>query len=108
MDQTETAVSEARSLFNQGRFWQVHEALETPWRGLPKNDEKRLLQGLILAAASLVHLEKKHDAVAWRMMQDALDRLENQPPLYHGWDIAAFRDHLRASVASRQWTPIRV
>jgi len=45
----------ARDLFNTGEFWLAHEALETVWRSIIKEDEARLWQGLIQAAAALLH-----------------------------------------------------
>ena len=45
----------ARDLFNQGEYWLAHEALETVWRSIIKEDEARGLQGLIQAAAALLH-----------------------------------------------------
>ena len=107
MIDAQTAVQEARGLFNEGKFWHVHEALENVWR-VASGDEKKLLQGLILAAASLVHLEKQHQDVCWRMMGDALSRLEDQPADYHGWDIARFRNHLQNCAAKREWLSIQV
>ena len=45
----------ARDLFNSGEYWLAHEALETVWRSIISADEKRVLQGLIQAAAALLH-----------------------------------------------------
>src|SRR5207247_8876718 len=45
----------ARQLFNAGEFWLAHEALETVWRSMIKEDEARVFQGLIQAAAALLH-----------------------------------------------------
>src|SRR6266511_1172334 len=45
----------ARELFNGGEFWLAHEALETVWRSIIKQDEARVWQGLIQAAAALLH-----------------------------------------------------
>ncbi len=45
----------ARDLFNTGEFWLAHEALETVWRSIIKKDEARVWQGLIQAAAALLH-----------------------------------------------------
>jgi predicted metal-dependent hydrolase len=103
----DAAVLEARRLWNERRFWHVHEALETIWR-VKTGDEKRWLQGLILAAASLVHLEKKHDSVTWRMMGDALARLHDAPADYHGWDVARFRLHMAQCIGKNLWTEIKV
>lgn len=45
----------ARDLFNNGEYWLAHEALETVWRSIIKEDEARVMQGLIQAAAALLH-----------------------------------------------------
>jgi predicted metal-dependent hydrolase len=48
----------ARSLFNAGEFWAAHEALETVWRSIISDgnrDAARVWQGLIQAAAALLH-----------------------------------------------------
>jgi DUF309 family protein family protein len=48
----------ARNLFNAGEFWLAHEALETVWRSIIKEPEARAFQGLIQAAAALLHCER--------------------------------------------------
>jgi hypothetical protein len=48
----------ARDLFNAGEFWLAHEALETVWRSIIKENEARVFQGLIQAAAALLHRER--------------------------------------------------
>jgi len=48
-------LNHARELFNAGEFWLAHEALETVWRSIIKEDEARVWQGLIQAAAALLH-----------------------------------------------------
>ena len=45
----------ARDLFNSGEYWLAHEALETVWRSIIKEDAARVMQGLIQAAAALLH-----------------------------------------------------
>ena len=52
----------ACDLFNNGDYWLAHEALETVWRSIIKEDEARIKedearvwQGLIQAAAALLH-----------------------------------------------------
>ena len=45
----------ARELFNTGEYWLAHEALETVWRSIIRQDEARVVQGLIQAAAALLH-----------------------------------------------------
>lgn len=48
----------ARELFNSSEFWLAHEALETVWRSIISADEARVLQGLIQAAAALLHRQR--------------------------------------------------
>ena len=45
----------ARELFNRGDYWLAHEALETIWRSIIGESEARVWQGLIQAAAALLH-----------------------------------------------------
>jgi hypothetical protein len=45
----------ARDLFNRGEYWLAHEAMETVWRSIIRPDEARVMQGLIQAAAALLH-----------------------------------------------------
>ena len=45
----------AQGLFNRGEYWLAHEAMETVWRSIIKEDEARVWQGLIQAAAALLH-----------------------------------------------------
>jgi len=92
VSELQETVNEARRFFNDHRFWEVHEVLEGLW--LKRSGmEKQLLQGLILMAAALVHAQKDEIPVMWTMIAEALKRLEDQPPEYHGWNIAKLRDH---------------
>jgi DUF309 family protein family protein len=45
----------ARDLFNAGAYWEAHEALETIWRSIINEEEALVWQGLIQAAAALLH-----------------------------------------------------
>jgi hypothetical protein len=94
-------VTEARELFNEHRFWEVHEVLEGLWKER-QGAEKQLVQGLILTAAALVHVQKNEMKVVWPMLEDALRRLENQPTHYYGWNIQALKKHFRGIIATRE------
>ncbi len=50
----------ARELFNTGEYWLAHEALETVWRSIIRRDEAAVWQGLIQAAAALLHLQRRN------------------------------------------------
>ena len=55
-----SALVRARDLFNTGAYWEAHEALETVWRSIISEDEKRVWQGLIQAAAALWHRRREN------------------------------------------------
>ncbi len=94
-------VDEARQLFNEQRFWEVHEVLEGLWKEI-KSSEKQLVQGLILIAAALVHAQKDEESVMWKMIADAFGRLEGQPDQYYGWNIRTFREHFARVLAAKK------
>lgn len=96
-------MDEARRLFNEKRYWHVHESLEELWKER-RGSEKELLQGLILVAASLVHAGNGKMDVCWPMMERALKKLENQPDTYFGWNVGAFLQHFRNALATKNLT----
>lgn len=49
-------LEQAQARFNSGDYWLAHEALETVWRSIIDDGERRVWQGLIQAAAALLHL----------------------------------------------------
>ncbi|MGH7569328.1 MAG: DUF309 domain-containing protein [Gemmatimonadales bacterium] len=65
-EQRKEQLRHARDLFNEGQYWLAHEALETVWRSIIKRDEATVWQGLIQAAAALLHLQRRnrHGVVA--------------------------------------------
>src|SRR4029077_12829512 len=60
-DERQATLTRACNLFNAGEYWLAHEALETVWRSIISvGDEAaaRVWQGLIQAAAALLHRER--------------------------------------------------
>jgi hypothetical protein len=47
-------------LFGRGQFWEAHEELEVIWRSTPDVAEAQVLQGLIQAAAALLHQSRNN------------------------------------------------
>src|SRR5688572_10300617 len=92
MREPQVIVDEARRLFNEGHYWHVHESLEEIWKER-QGKEKEMIQGLILVAASLVHVGNGKWEVAWPMMERALAKLDGYAGVYYGWDVEKFRDH---------------
>ncbi|HET9383686.1 MAG TPA: DUF309 domain-containing protein [Gemmatimonadales bacterium] len=89
----------ARELFNGGEFWLAHEALETVWRSIIKEDEARVWQGFIQAAAALLHRARgnRHGTVV--VGAAALEKLagRNRPDIE--FDIVEFRAQLARALA---------
>src|SRR2546422_9019767 len=48
----------AQESFNAGEYWPAHEALETVWRSIISDAAAPVWQGLIQAAAALLHLQR--------------------------------------------------
>ena len=89
----------ARELFNSGEFWLAHEALETIWRSIIGKDEARVWQGLIQAAAALLHRarENRHGTVV--VGAAALAKLAGPQPPEFEFEIVNFRAQLARALA---------
>ena len=88
----------ARELFNSGEYWLAHEALETVWRSIIKEDEARVFQGLIQAAA-LLHRGRgnRHGVVA--VGAAALEKLTGPQHPEVEFETVAFRAQLARALA---------
>ena len=75
-------------LFNQGEFFEAHEALEDVWRAAPLAD-KRFLQGLIQIAVALHHHGHENLEGARSVMRRAFRNISLYPPGFGGIDSAS-------------------
>ena len=80
------AVSQGRSYFNDERFWECHEVLEGVWKSID-GDEKKLVNGLILVAAGLVHYQKDEDEICISIFNRALEKLQYSSGMYYKIDV---------------------
>lgn len=89
----------ARELFNSGEYWLAHEALETIWRSIIKEDEARVWQGLIQAAAALLHRARgnRHGTVV--VGAAALEKLAGPQRPDIEFETEKFRAHLARALA---------
>jgi hypothetical protein len=88
------AIREGILLFNEERFWESHEALESAWRRASGAD-KEILQGIILLAAAFVHLQKNEIAVSLSVM----GRVHSKLTGYHSEHLGINIDNLRDDVS---------
>src|SRR5204863_6646648 len=71
-------VTRARDLFNAGEYWLAHEALETVWRSIISDGDAaaaRVWQGLIQAAAALLHQQRGNSHGVATVGRGALEKL---------------------------------
>jgi predicted metal-dependent hydrolase len=90
-------VAEGARIFDDGRFFEAHEAWEAHW--LVEKDETRrlLLQGLIQIAAAFHKLvDKNAPEPAARLLDKGLAKLARCPAEIAGVDLARFIGAVRA------------
>jgi|GEM_PF-479930 len=81
------------ALFDQGAYWEAHEAWESEWRRLPEGPERRRVQGCIQIAAALHHqVVLKSGGSAGRLLQKGLAKLGGG----RGGPLASFIDGVAA------------
>jgi hypothetical protein len=99
--------AEARELFNAERYWECHEVLEGVWR-LKEGEEKRLIQGVILVCAGLVHHQKGEPGVAVGVLRRSLLLLDSSRGEVAGIDLPRLRRNVQSIVDSGEFATFRV
>jgi len=89
----------ARELFNAGDYWAAHEALETVWRSIISDDAAPAWQGLIQAAAALLHLQRRNRHGVAVVGAAALDKLCGPQRPDVEFETVQFRAHLARALA---------
>jgi hypothetical protein len=81
---------EGERLFDEGAWWEAHEAWERRWRAASDPAERRTLQGLIQIAAALHKLLVLGEpASAARLFARGIAKLEARPDLQHAFAACA-------------------
>lgn len=97
MPTTAELVSEGARLFDEGRFFEAHEAWEARWLVETDEPRRRLLQGLIqIAAAFHKLLDKSAPEPAASLFAKGLAKLDRCAVETTGLELARFRDEVRA------------
>jgi hypothetical protein len=94
------AVKDGIVLFNEERYWESHESLEAAWRPAT-GVEREILQGIILLAASFVHLQKGESDIALSIMRRANAKLPQHGVLY-GIDLKELKQQLNKLLAENR------
>jgi hypothetical protein len=96
----EASVEKGRGLFNEGRYFEAHEAWEEAWR-VETGDARRLLQGLIQIASGCHKAAGGQRGGCVRLLEAGHAKLASAVP---GTSLAAFRDAIGATLArARSW-----
>jgi predicted metal-dependent hydrolase len=95
------AVKLGLALFNEERYWESHEALEAAWRR-SSGSEKEILQGIILLAAALVHLQKSEQDITLSVMKRAYEKLEKYHNEHFGINLSALKEEVMAMISLGQ------
>lgn len=95
----EKALEDAVFYFNNERFWECHEVLESVWKSTYEG-EKDLVQGIILVAAALVHYQKDEDDICLSIMGRAMEKLASSTGKYHCIDIDSFKKNVAEMTTS--------
>ncbi|HET6779599.1 MAG TPA: DUF309 domain-containing protein [Nitrososphaera sp.] len=93
------AIKRAMQLFNDERYWEAHEALESVWKNA-SGIEKDILNGIILAAAAFVHDEKDEPSVCLSILRRARKKLGGASGTYHGMDVNRIKDKISEIITS--------
>jgi predicted metal-dependent hydrolase len=95
-------LTRARALFNAGDYWAAHEALETVWRSILRGGDvvaARVWQGLIQAAAALLHRERGNPHGVATVGAGALEKLAGPERPDVEFEITQFRAQLARALA---------
>lgn len=80
-------------LFNQGSFFEAHEVWEEIWKKA-EGEEKIFFQGIIQAAAALIHVQRGNYQGAFSLYLKSGPKLDRFPSVWMGIDVEQFRGHL--------------
>lgn len=95
------AIKLGLELFNEERYWESHEALELAWLRAT-GPEKEILQGIILLAVALVHLQKNEQDITLSVMKRAYSKLAEYDGEHFGVDISALKQKISSMLSSRR------
>jgi len=96
-------LTRACRLFNAGDYWLAHEALETVWRSIISDGDAaaaRVWQGLIQAAAALLHQQRGNRHGVAVVGQSALEKLAGAQRPDVEVETVRFRERLARALAS--------
>ena len=95
----EDGLAEAVGLFNAGRYFEAHEALERLWL-VAEGSDREFYQGVLQVAVGLHHEARGNRKGGASMLGKGVARLAPFAPSYLGVDVARLLDDVRAFQAA--------
>ena len=84
-------------LFNQGKYFEAHEELETAWKA-ERGKVRELYQGILQAAVTYLHITRGNYAGALKVYARSMRWLRQWPETCRGVDVERLRNDLTAAV----------
>jgi predicted metal-dependent hydrolase len=88
---------EGLKLFNEKKFFETHEELETAWRDEP-GKVRELYQGILQAAVTYLHVTRGNYDGALKVYERSMRWLRNWPDVCRGIDVEKLRNDLEAVI----------
>jgi uncharacterized protein len=88
---------EGFELFNQGKYWRAHEALEAAWRE-EEGSIRQLYQGILQAGVVYLHVSRKNYAGAIKVYQRCVRWLKPWPDQCRGVEVGLLKQDLEAVI----------
>jgi hypothetical protein len=85
-------------LFNQGHYWEAHEALETVWRD-EEGEIRHLYQGVLQVGVTYLHITRKNFPGAVKVYSRCQRLLIPFPPVCRGVQIGLLREDAARAMA---------
>ena len=83
-------------LFNQGKYFEAHEELETAWKE-ERGKVRELYQGILQAAVTYLHITRGNYAGALKVYTRSMRKLLQWPAVCRGVDVERLRKDLTAA-----------
>ena len=83
-------------LFNQGHYWEAHEAWEDAWTPDRHGPDRGFYKGLIQVAAGCLHYTRRNRRGTLNKWRSGADLLRTYLPAHHGVELAQLVERVDA------------
>ncbi|HET6771524.1 MAG TPA: DUF309 domain-containing protein [Actinomycetota bacterium] len=85
-----------RDHFNEGRFFQAHEAWETAWKQSKGTGDEEFFKGLSQLGAGYVHYRRGNAHGTFTLIRRGIRRITQYGPRHQGIDVASVAEAARS------------